>query len=55
MGTRATAATAASSAAYSPKAHIASRGVQTTTRTKQKTAASLQCGGRSWTGECPCR
>lgn len=55
MGVRATAATAASSAAYRPKAHIASRGVQTTTSTKQNTAASLQCGGSPCTGECPCR
>ena len=45
-GTRAAYATAASSTAYSANAHIASRGVETTTITKQKTAASLLCGGR---------
>ncbi len=54
-GTRATTATTASSSAYAPKAHTASRGVATTSRTKQKTAASLQCAGSACTGECPCR
>lgn len=54
-GTRAVAATAASSTAYRPKAQIASRGVETTTRTKQKTAASLVCGGSACTGEAPAR
>ena len=54
-GTRAAYATAPSSSAYSPKAHIASRGVDTTTSTKAKTAASFVCGGRACTGECPCR
>ncbi|CAM5732164.1 hypothetical protein SMICM304S_11577 [Streptomyces microflavus] len=54
-GMRAAAATAARRAAYSPKAQTASRGVETTTSTKPKTAASLQCGGSRCTGECPCR
>lgn len=54
-GTRAAAATPASRTAYSPKAHTASRGVETTTTTKAKVAASLQCGGSACTGECPCR
>ncbi|CAM5576637.1 hypothetical protein STENM327S_06652 [Streptomyces tendae] len=54
-GTRAAYATVASSSAYRPKAHIASRGVDTTTTTKAKVAASLVCGGRPCTGEWPCR
>ena len=54
-GTRATQATSASSTAYRPNAHIASRGVDTTTTTNAKVAASLVCGGRPCTGECPCR
>lgn len=54
-GIRAAPAAAAISRAYSPKAQTASRGVETTTRTKQKTAAILQCAGSAWTGECPCR
>ncbi len=54
-GTRAAAATAASSSACRANAQSAVRGVETTTSTKQKTAAILQCGGRRCTGECPCR
>ncbi len=54
-GTRAAAATAASSSAYRAKVQTAVRGVATTVSTKQSTAAILQCGGRACTGECPCR
>ncbi|CAM5720084.1 hypothetical protein SGLAM104S_04376 [Streptomyces glaucescens] len=54
-GTRAWWATTARSSAYTPNAHIASRGVETTTSTKAKTAASLVCGGSACTGESPRR